>query len=232
MSTIYSSDLDPLIERIKFQDRQVIDVGCGNADKAKVLVKSGATVIGIEPDLESWQVGEIEKDGFKLIRGGAQAMAVDDDSADVVIFMYSLHHVPADLMKDALSEASRVLKDSGVLYIAEPVAQGSYQAVCEPFLDETQIRAQAKAAINKYASDWFKHCSEFDYVVPEYFDNYTHFVDYMVGYSLNRYERIDVDTAVVKGRFEQCLSDGRYQLDQPVKVWVFYNNDENLNGVI
>ena len=230
MTTHYTSDLDPLLQRIKFQNRQVIDVGCGNADKAKVLVKSGATVIGIEPDLESWRVGEIEKDGFKLIRGGAQEMAVDDDSADVVIFMYSLHHVPTGLMQDAFSEVSRVLKDSGVLYIAEPVANGSYQEVCEPFLDETQIRAQAIAAIDKYLYKNFKQCNKFEYVVPEYFDSYTHFVDYMVGYSLNRYVRSDVDTAVVAGRFEQCLKDGRYQLDQPVKVWIFYNSDENLNG--
>ena len=231
MNTIYISDLDPLLEKVNFKNRQVVDVGCGNADKARVLVKSGATVIGIEPDLESWQVGEIEKDGFKLIRGGAQDMAVDDNSADVVIFMYSLHHVPTELMKDALSEASRVLKDTGVLYIAEPIAKGSYQDVCEPFLDETQIRLQAMTAIDQHQGA-FNHCTTFDYVVPEYFDSYTHFVDYMAGYSLNRYERSDVDTPVVKDRFEQCLSKGRYRLDQPVKVWLFYNDDENLNGVL
>lgn len=231
MNKYYPSDLDPLFERIKFQGRQVVDVGCGNADKAKILVKSGATVIGIEPDLESWQVGEIENDGFKLIRGGAQDMAVENDSADIVIFMFSLHHVPEKLMPKALSEARRIVKHSGVVYIAEPIAKGGFQDVCESFLDETQIRAQAMSALEMHIKADFNHCDEFEYVVARYYDNFTQFADEMVSKALNRYDRSDVETPAVRELFKQCFTDGRYQLDHPVKVWILYNCDDNLNGV-
>jgi ubiquinone/menaquinone biosynthesis C-methylase UbiE len=226
MIKTYSSDLEPLLQRISLNRRQVVDVGCGDADKAKALVKSGATVIGIEPDLESWQVGEIEKDGFKLVRGSAQEMPVENDSADVVIFMYSLHHVPTEFMKDALSEARRVLKDTGILYIAEPIAGGGFQLVCESFLDETQIRQQAIRAIESYLMPEFGQCDEFEYDVPEVFDDFTQFADEMVRHALNRYDRSDVDSPLVRARFQQCLKNGRFHLDHPVRVWVFYN----LNG--
>ena len=230
MSQTYSSDIEPLLERINLKSRQVIDVGCGNADKARRLVKAGATVIGIEPDLESWQVGEIEKDGFKLIRGGAQDLAVDDSSADVVIFMYSLHHVPEALMQQALNEVKRVIKDTGVVYIAEPIATGNFQEVIESFLDETLIRAQAKQALETHLKPEFSHCDEFEYNVPMEFDDFSQFADEMVSHALNRYTRSDVETPLVKQRFEQCRDNGRYHLDHPVKVWVLYNEDDNLNG--
>lgn len=230
MMKTYTSDLEPLRERVRLKHRQVVDVGCGDADKARALVKSGATVIGIEPDLESWQVGEIEKDGFKLVRGGAEDLPLENDSADVVIFMYSLHHVPTELMKDALNEARRILKDTGILYIAEPIARGGFQQVCQSFLDETQIRQQAITAVEAHLMPQFDHCDEFEYDVPEAFDDFTQFADKMVRHALNRYDRSDVETPQVKQRFQQCLKNGRYHLDHPVRVWIIYDNDENLIG--
>lgn len=230
MNKYYSSDLDPLLETIIFQGRQVVDVGCGNGVKARALVKSGARVIGIEPDLESWEVDETEGEGYKLMRAGAENMPVEDDFADIVIFMFSLHHVPTELMGEALDEAYRVLKNTGVIYIAEPIARGGFQDVCKYFLDETQIRKQAIEAVEKHLKPFYEHCNEFEYVVARYFDNFDQFVSEMVGHALNRYDRTDVDTPVVRERFNEYLTEGRYQLDHPARVWILYNSSENLIG--
>ena len=231
MSKFYNDDMEPLLETIKVADSRVLDVGCGNGDKARVMVKSGARVIGIEPDLESWQVEEIQSEGFKLIQGGAEKIDLQDDTVDVIVLMYSFHHVPKHLMQQALSELTRVLDKHGVIYIAEPIARGRYQDVCAPFLDETQIRDQAINAIERWLKPVFEHCREFEYGVAESFSDFDEFSSAMVSYSLNRYEKQDVDTAKVRALFEQCKVSQGYQLDQPVRCWVLYNSSANLKGV-
>lgn len=226
----YDSDLDVLLETIELKDKTIVDIGCGDGNKAKQLVSHGATVIGIEPNLESWQVEEFESEGFKILSGGAEKLDLEDKSVDVVVFMYSLHHVPNELMATAMLEARRVLKNTAVLYIAEPIAKGSYQDVCEPFIDETLIREHAKNAVEQ-AKFQFDYCDEFEYQVSEYFDSFGQFFDEMMRYSLERYENHQVDNDQVRALFEKVSVNNRYRLDQPVKCWVLYNTDQNLKGV-
>ncbi len=226
----YSTDLDALLGTIDFKGKNVVDIGCGDGGKAKELVKQGANVIGIEPNLESWKLNEFKAPGFKILNGGAEKLDIEDNWADIIISMYSLHHVPTESMQGAILEACRVLKNAGTLYIAEPIAEGSYQDVCEPFLDETLIRAQAKKAVETAAIPSFKYCHEFDYQVSEYFTSFSEFVDEMMRYSLNRYEFEDVGSQQVKAQFEQTQIVDGYRLDQPVKCWVLYNCDQNLIG--
>ena len=226
----YNSDLDVLLESIEFKGKTIVDIGCGDGSKAKHLVSQGATVIGIEPNLESWQVKEFESEGFKMLSGGAEKLGLEDKSVDVVVFMYSLHHVPNELMRTAMLEARRVLKNTGVLYIAEPIAKGSYQDVCEPFIDETLIRDHAISAVEQFAIPQFESCDEFEYQVSEYFDDFGQFFNEMMRYSLERYEKNHVDNDEVRALFEKTIVDNRYRLDQPVKCWLLYNTDQNLKG--
>ena len=220
----YDSDLDVLLETVKVNGKNIVDIGCGDGTKARQLVKQGANVIGIEPNLESWQISEFESPGFKILNGGAEKLDIEDDWADSVIFMYSLHHVPTESMRVALLEARRVLKDSGTLYIAEPVTQGSYQDVCQPFIDESSILEQSKVAVNDVGKREFDHCEEFSYQVSEYFANFNDFVDEMMRYSLDRYELKDVNNQQIKSKFEQTQTDRGYRLDQPVKCWVLFDS--------
>ena len=224
----YTSDLDPFLERVSISNKHVLDVGCGNGDKARQLVSLGAQVTGIEPDLNSWQVSEIETDGFNLMRGGAESIELEDDSVDIAMLMYSCHHIPVASMALALKEVQRVVKANGLIYIAEPIATGSYQQACESFLDETVIRNQAINAIEDHLMSQFKHCDQFEYTVPEYFSDFSDFCDKMMAYSLNRYTIEQVNTPAVKKIFEQFNTESSYQLDQPVRCWVIYNHEHNL----
>ncbi len=222
----YDSDLEVLFETVDFKGKNVVDIGCGDGSKAKELVKQGADVIGIEPNLESWKISELETPGFKIQNGGAEKLEIEDDWADIIVFIYSLHHVPTESMRDALLEAKRVLKDNGTLYIAEPIAQGSYQDVCELFLDETPIREQAKQAIDQVARELFSQCQEFTYQVSDNFSSFEAFIDEMMRYSLDRYELEDVYNQQVKSQFEQTQTEDGYRLDQPVKCWVLSNSNQ------
>ena len=75
--------------------------------------------------------------------------------ADLVLFVFSLHHVPAGKLAGALAEARRVLRPSGRLYVAEPLAQGPHQYVMELFHDETAVRKPAAEALANFAAPRF-----------------------------------------------------------------------------
>src|SRR3954447_23970558 len=95
--------------------------------------------------------------GERSLEGGAQALPLEDASADVVVFANSLHHVPGDLLDAALGEAARVLRPGGLLYLPEPVAEGPYFELVRAVDDETAVRAAAHAAIGRAAEHGVRH---------------------------------------------------------------------------
>jgi SAM-dependent methyltransferase len=64
-----------------------------------------------------------------------------------VLFMRSLHHVPESSMLPALVDARRVLRPGGVVYVAEPLAEGDYFELVRIVDDETDVRAAAQRAL-------------------------------------------------------------------------------------
>ena len=80
---------------------------------------------------------------------GAEAIAAEDAAFDLVLMFKSLHHVPVDLLDQALTELHRVLKPGGLAYISEPVFAGAFNDVLRLFHDEQAVRAAAFAAVGR-----------------------------------------------------------------------------------
>jgi SAM-dependent methyltransferase len=79
---------------------------------------------------------------------GAQAIPFQDGSFDLALMLKSLHHVPLDLLDQALAEVHRVLRPQGLLYVSEPVFAGALNEVMRLFHDEELVRAAAKKVSN------------------------------------------------------------------------------------
>ena len=62
--------------------------------------------------------------------------------------MRSLHHVPIPELMRALAEARRVLRPGGIVYVAEPLAEGDYFALVSLVEDEDEVRAAAQRALS------------------------------------------------------------------------------------
>jgi len=149
-------------EHLDLAGKQVLDVGCGAGHLVRRMAQLGAHVTGIEPgERQLAKARAAEPVGTeKYLEAMAEALPVEDDSIEIVVFFNSLHHVPVAGMEQALTESYRVLKSSGMLYIAEPMAQGPQFELHRPVNDETEVRAQAYRVIKKAAALGFRQAYE------------------------------------------------------------------------
>ncbi|MCP4008920.1 MAG: class I SAM-dependent methyltransferase [Proteobacteria bacterium] len=219
-----STDFQVLQDTLELSNRRVVDIGCGKGEFAAAIAGLGAQVSGIEPDPVQAASNRNAKPvpGLDLFEAGAQSLPLESTSQDVLLFRFSLHHIPPALYPEVLNEAARVLKPGGSLYIMEPVAQGSSQYVMELFHDETRVRAKAQQALTDFAPAYFEHRKTYNYTVVRHYDDFEAYVKRYGKLSYNSYALDTVDNASVKNRFREFQQDdGRIVLKQPVKADLF-----------
>jgi len=216
-----TTDLEALTRIIDPVGLRWVDVGCGDGALARELVALGADeVAGIEPDpiqAEKNRTAELPS-GVKLSEAAAESMPLENESADVVVFSYSLHHVPIAVMPAALAEARRVLKPAGRLCVVEPVAADTHQYAIELFHDETAVRAAALASLQTVARPHFETEHEYGYSILNRFSSFVEFCDYYLSKSYNRFDPALVRSDAVRTRFESCHEGDAFVLQQPVRV--------------
>jgi SAM-dependent methyltransferase len=144
-----STDLDVLYRLAQPAGKDVVDIGCGGGGLVRELAAAGARATGVEISPE--QVAPAlaaDPDGVgRYLVGRAERLPLPDASMDVAIFMRALHHVPPGELKPALREARRVLRPDGLVYVAEPLAEGDYFALSSLVEDEVEVRAAAQRAL-------------------------------------------------------------------------------------
>jgi ubiquinone/menaquinone biosynthesis C-methylase UbiE len=122
------SDLDVLERLAGPSGKDVVDIGCGGGALVRALTARGARVTGVEIS-EGQLAPALANDdgsGARYVIGRAQALPLEDGSVDVAVFMRTLHHVPPGDLLDALRETRRVLRPGGVVFVAEPLAEGEF----------------------------------------------------------------------------------------------------------
>ena len=219
-----STDVQVLQDQIHLAGKRVVDVGCGKGEFAAVIAGLGAQVSGIEPDPVQAAGNRNLKPlpGLELFEAGAQSLPLESASQDLLLFRFSLHHIPPTLYPSVFKETARVLKPGGKLYIMEPVAQGSSQYVMELFHDETSVRERAQKALGEFTPDYYQHDKTLAYTLIRRFDDFEAYLKLYGKLSYNRYAFDAVDNAIVKKRFMQFKQqDGNIVLEQPVKADVF-----------
>jgi SAM-dependent methyltransferase len=136
---------------LDLRGRQLLELGCGGAWMTRMLAErfGAAHVVATEVDRiqheKNLTITDLPNVTFRY--GGAEAIADPDASFDAVFMFKSLHHVPLDLMGQALGEIHRVLKPGGLAYFSEPVYWGPFNDLMRLFNDERQVREAAFAAL-------------------------------------------------------------------------------------
>ena len=161
-------------EHLFLGGKSVLDVGCGAGRLTRIMTQMGATVIGIDPGIRQLERARSQPviGSETYIEGTAENLPAEDNSTNIIVFFNSLHHVPINQFGNALNEAYRALKGSGMLYIAEPMAQGPQFELSKPFNDETKIRSEAYKAIKGALKNGFLEQKELMYAADVYYSDF------------------------------------------------------------
>lgn len=215
-----ATDYEVMDRQVSVDGLRLLDLGCGAGALTRALAERGAEVVGIEPDPiqaeNNRQAAPVA--GVSFVEGGAQDLDIEDDSVDGVFFKYSLHHVPADSMDEALAEALRVLRPDGFLYVAEPVMVGDYAEMTRPFNDETKVRRLAYEALARGAGPNFKHAHETRYFMWRDYPDFETFVESRLGLTYNDHQRAQVDTPEVRASFDAGRNGDGYRFQMHLRV--------------
>jgi SAM-dependent methyltransferase len=162
-----TTDLAVLEELVQVSGRDVVDVGCGGGGLVRDLSARGARMIGVEIS-EQQLAPALARDngsGARYLVGRAQALPLESDSMDVVVFMRTLHHVAPHELPAALREAHRVLRRDGTVYVVEPLARGDYFELTRLVEDELEVREAAQNALANASLVGFQRADTVDYDV-------------------------------------------------------------------
>ena len=216
----YQTDLEVIDAMLEVDGKFIVDAGCGDGALCRHLATRGAHVLGIEPNPEQAQInnGAAVVANVGLKQAGEAAVPVETNSVDGVIFKNSLHHMHAPDFKKIFNEVSRILKASGFLYVIEPIANGTYQHVMEPFHNETSVRFVAYNALLDHANPLFASMREVYYDIDDTYDSFDAYAARYEGSTYNKYTS-DIRQPEVQRRFAECEnSHGSYTLTQPMRV--------------
>lgn len=217
------SHLDALLETVgPVGGLDIVDVGCGEGQLTRALASRGARVTGCDPFIGELAWTESGSGGYRLLKAAADSLPLPDRSADLVLFVFSLHHVPEAKLAGALAEARRVLRPSGRLYVAEPLAQGPHQYIMELFHDETAVREAAAGAVARYAKPLFASDLISGYTDVRSYADFDMFADRMIAnMRFNGYSREAVLAPQVRRRFAEAHAAHGGRFDQPVRIDYF-----------
>lgn len=219
---------DVIVETLELEGKRVIDVGCGDGHLSRLLAKNGAQVLGVEcspRQLAKARAAE-PMSGVEIVDGVGQNLPADDESADIVVFFNSLHHVPADFMQAALAEARRVLKPGGLVYVSEPIADGLFFQTCKPVDDETQVRALAQEAVQ--GAPGLDGIDEITYLHTISMRDYDAFRDRIISANSEREAKFAAIDGAMRALFAangRANAEGGMDFDQPMRVNVLRKSD-------
>jgi SAM-dependent methyltransferase len=103
--------VDWLLERAG-RPHDVVDVGAGTGKFTTSLVAHGLEVTAVEPDPQMLRLLAVNHPSVAALQGTAEAIPLEDASADLVVFAQSWHWVA---VPRACTEVARVLRPGGAL---------------------------------------------------------------------------------------------------------------------
>lgn len=208
---------------LTLDNKHIVELGCGSADITRNIATSGINrkVTAFEVDVvaheKNLQMPDIPNVTFRL--AGAERIPLQDETVDVVFMFKSLHHVPLELMQDAMREIRRILKPSGYVYISEPVFDGEFNEILRLFHDEQKVREAAFNTVKKAVDDGlFKLAEETFFNSPMKFDNFAEFENNTINATHSKHSLDDKLYQLVKQRFEEHIRDDGAHFLMPVRV--------------
>ena len=224
MSTrLVTDELDLLQSLVGLpQHPRIIELGCGAAHLSRKLLQRfpASEVTGLEVDERQHAKNLLKpQKGLHFVQAGVQAIPFGDAAFDLALMLKSLHHVPLDLLDQALAEVHRVLRPQGLLYVSEPVFAGALNEVMRLFHDEEVVRAAALQAVQKAAaSDAWEQVTELHFESPVHYRDFAEFEQRMIAVTFVEHKLDPATLAAVRERFEPHMTPHGAHFTRPMRI--------------
>jgi SAM-dependent methyltransferase len=218
---LVAGEPDILGELLHLEGATVLELGCGRAEKTRIVAQKAAAVLALEVDetqlAKNLAIADLPNVRFAY--GGAEKIPADDASFDIVLMFKSLHHVPAELMDRSFSEMRRVLKPGGVAYISEPVYAGDFNEILRLFHDERAVREAAFAAEQRaVASGRLTLESQKFFLQPMHFANFGQYEEQVLKVTHTEH-RLSAETLEkVRSKFNRHMTPEGATFLMPIRV--------------
>jgi len=203
--------------------KDILELGCGSARLTRLIAETGPgrritalEVDRIQHDL-NLAIDDLPNVHFDL--AGAEAIPHADASIDVVFMFKSLHHVPMELMDQAMTEIARVLRPGGLLYVSEPVYAGAFNEILKLFNDEQRVREAAFAVVQKAVEQGlFDLERQVFFRSPVGFADFAEFEQRIIGATHSEFKLSPETYAAVRARFAVHQTAEGASFEQPIRV--------------
>jgi SAM-dependent methyltransferase len=219
-----STDFEQIAELLPLENARLLELGCGAALTTRRLAETFPVreIVAMEVDQiqheKNLLIPDLPNVSFRY--GGAQDIALPDDSVDAVIMLKSLHHVPVSDMDAAFSEITRVLSPDGLAYISEPVYAGQFNEILRLFNDEKVVREAAFDAIRRAVDKGqLRLETEVHFRSPICFEGFEEFEHRILGATHSSFDVDEVLHAQIREKFMPHVDDnGMAEFLSPLRV--------------
>jgi len=217
------NEVSLMLETLPFDGACVLELGCGRAEKTRLLAETGRVreIVALEVDqiqhAKNLQVKDLPQ--VRFAHGGAEAIPAEDSSVDIVLMFKSLHHVPVSLMDQALTEIARVLRPGGLAWISEPVYAGDLNQVFRLFHDEKLVREAAFAAVCRGVEQGPLRLQEqLFFNTRSFFESFEQFDSRMIRVTHNDHQLSPEMYVAVRERFDSFMTPEGATFINPQRV--------------
>ncbi len=210
-------------ELLQLDGKHIVELGCGRADLTRLIATEGSDrhLVALEVDEVQHRLHKEIDDlpNVVFMKAGAEDIPFPYDCFDVAFMFKSLHHVPLELMDQALAEVKRVLKPGGCAYISEPVFDGDFNEILRMFHDEQVVRLAAFEAVQRAVdSGLFTLEAETFFNSPMHFDDFADFEQKVLGVSHTNHQLSPELLDAVKAKFETHMTADGANFLMPIRV--------------
>ena len=216
-----------LMEELLFENKKVLDVGCGNGWFSIWADRNGCSVDAIDPSAaqikDSKDKDKTNKINFMV--AGAENINDLNNCYDLIFFFNSLHHIPDTMMDKSIKYSKNKMDRNGSIIIIEPIAKGNFHNFVKYIDDETSVRNKAYKTIKNCKKYNLEIVKELMYDEIKRFESGEECINFLSKVDEGRKSYIDNNTELLLNKFNDLsnYNNSKYEFTQPMRLNILKN---------
>ena len=216
-----------LVEELLFENKKVLDVGCGNGWFSIWADRNGCLVDAIDPSVVQIKDAR-DKDKTNKINfmvAGAENIKDLNNSYDLIFFFNSLHHIPDTIMEKSIKYSKNKMDINGSIIIVEPIAKGNFHNFVKYIDDETSVRNKAYKTIKNCKKYNLEIVKELMYDEIKRFKSGEECINFLSKVDEGRKSYIDNNIELLLNKFKDLstYNNYKYEFTQPMRLNILKN---------